>query len=432
MHSMERYDKIHMGFFLSDLYLNYAGASLVSLFEHTDAWLTLHVRCVSENYPRKDLILHEENRKRLVDFVRSYGHNIVFYELDTLASPELLVAIEKKERTEKPGRFSGGGVVSYGHLMMLGLLPPDVKRYITFGTDCMFNLDVRELQELPLNDFGIASVPEKQATLNHMVPKEICRTNVVPEDRYFCCEVLVYDMEKVRARYDILHDVLLPGLAVLTEHPEYNCVEQDIANYFFAKDYQQLPVKYGVFTDALRLMGKQELEPAIYHFAGQAVDVFATDDVYTRAFISYWCKSPFCDAATLMKAFAVPEKVHSQTIRSVRALFPVLRERTLAFAGIAVNAPAITKMFGLQEGEYLSLAIHQHIMDLKALLAGMERRTKLYLIFFPQGYGIIRAALLKQGFVENVDFADGSLLLTAEETGQHLPGRKVLLDEMHP
>ena len=127
-----------------------------------------------------------------------------------------------------------------------------------------------------------------------------------------------------------------------------------------------------------------------------------------------------------------PEKIRSQTIRSVRALFPVLRERTLAFAGLTVNAPAITKLFGLQEGEYLSLAIQQNTIELKGLLGEMERRTKLYLIFFPQGYGAIRANLLKRGFVENVDFADGSLLLTAEETGQHLSGRKVLLDEMHP
>lgn len=428
---MDKYEKIHMGCFLSDTYLNYAGASFVSLFEHTDAWITLHVQCVSENYPRKDSVLHKENRKRLIDFVRSYGHDIVFYELDTLASQELLEAVRKKEASENDGRFSGGGVATYGYLMMLELLPKDVKRYITFGADCMFNLDIRELQEMPLDDFGIASVSEKQATMNHMVEKDICKTNVVPGDRYFCCEIMVYDMEKVRARYDVTRDILLPGLELLTKHPEYNCVVQDIMNYYWAKDYQQLPVRYGVFTDGLRVTGKQELEPAIYHFAGRAVDVFATDDVYTRAFISYWCKSPFCDAKALMKAFALPEKVRSSTIQSVREIFPVLGERTLAYAGTAANEPAIAKLFGLRGG-YLVLPIENQVVHIEDLCTEMKKGEKLYLLFFVGGYEIIRSMLIGQGFVENVDFADGCRLLTAEETGRRMSGRNVLLDEMHP
>lgn len=231
---MNNYEPIHMGCFLSDPYITYAGASWVSLFEHTSAWITLHLLCASEDYPIKSLVLSHKNRERLVDFVRSYGHNIVFYELDKLATPDLVEAAAAKAKKEKAGRFSGMGVCSYGYVMILRLLPKYVKRYIAFGVDCMFTLDVRELQEMQLDEFGIASVSEQQATMNHMVEKEICTSGVVAPERYFCNEIMVYDLDKVRARPDIL----LPGIKVLMEHPEYDCSTQDLMNYYWAKDLE--------------------------------------------------------------------------------------------------------------------------------------------------------------------------------------------------
>ena len=132
-----------------------------------------------------------------------------------------------------------------------------------------------------------------------------------------------------------------------------------------------------------------------------------------------------------MKAFALPEKVRSSTIQSVRAVFPVLEERTLAYAGAAGNESVVTKLFGLRGG-YLILPLEHQVVHIDALCAEMQARKKLYLIFFARGYEAIRSVLIDKGFVENVDFADGSRLLTAEESGFHMSGRKVLLDEMHP
>lgn len=418
-----------MGCFLSDTYINYAGASWVSLFEHTSAWITLHLMCASEDYPIKSLVLSHKNRERLVKFVRSYGHNIVFYDIDKLATPEIFEAVAAKEKNEKSGRFSGMGVCICSYIMILSILPKNIKRYIAFGTDCMFTLDVRELHEMSLNEFGVAAVSEQQATMNHMVEKEICRSGVVAPERYFCNEIMVYDLDKVRARPDIL----IPGLKVLAEHPEYDCVNQDIMNYYWAKDYQQLPVKYGVFVDGLRIIGKQELEPAIYHFAGTAVDVFQTDDVYTRAFIGYWQKSPFCNEAALMDMFALPEKMRTEAITGIRGLFSALVNRTLLFAGPAASEAAVRAIFQLEKpGDYLAFSMENNTLHLDDLLAIMSSGKRLCLIFLPRYYDRLRVVLTKKGFVENKDFANGSLLLTSKETGMPLYGRRILLDEIHP
>lgn len=418
-----------MGCFLSDPYITYAGASWISLFEHTSSWITLHLLCASEDYPVKSLVLSRKNRERLVSFVRSYGHNIVFYDADKLATPEILEAVAAKEKADKTGRFSGRGVCGYCNIMILSILPKNIKRYIAFGVDCMFTLDVRELHEMTLNEFGIASVSEQQATMNHMVEKEICRSGVVAPERYFCNEIMVYDMDKVRARPDIL----IPGLKVLAEHPEYDCIAQDLMNYYWAKDYQQLPVKYGVFVDGLRVVGKQELEPAIYHFAGIAVDVFQTDDVYTRAFIGYWQKSPFCNEAALMDMFALPEKIRTEAITGIRGLFSALVNRTLLFAGPAASESAVREIFQLENQEdYLAFSMENNTIHLDELLSIMNSGKRLCLIFLPRGYDSLRVVLAKKGFVENKDFANGSLLLTSKETGMPLYGRRILLDEIHP
>ena len=98
---INNYEPIHMGCFLSDPYITYAGASWISLFEHTSSWITLHLLCASEDYPVKSLVLSRKNRERLVSFVRSYGHNIVFYDADKLATPEILEAVAVKEKAEK-------------------------------------------------------------------------------------------------------------------------------------------------------------------------------------------------------------------------------------------------------------------------------------------------------------------------------------------
>lgn len=138
---MNKLEMIHMSCYLSDTYINYAGASWVSLFENTDASITLHVSCVSESYHVKNRILSKENREKLEKMVHSYGHQIIFYEIDKLVSPEIVEAVQEYESMEKAGRFAGGGVAAYAYVLILKFLPEEVKRFINFGTDCMFNLD---------------------------------------------------------------------------------------------------------------------------------------------------------------------------------------------------------------------------------------------------------------------------------------------------
>lgn len=76
--------------------------------------------------------------------------------------------------------------------------------------------------------------------------------------------------------------------------------------------------------------------------------------------------------------------------------------------------------------------MENNTIHLDELLSIMNSGKRLCLIFLPRGYDSLRVVLAKKGFVENKDFANGSLLLTSKETGMPLYGRRILLDEIHP
>ena len=67
---------IHVCYAMADkqgTYSKYIGASMCSLFDHTDAWVTVHLL--------HDETLTEENRERFVRLVRECGQQIFFYDV---------------------------------------------------------------------------------------------------------------------------------------------------------------------------------------------------------------------------------------------------------------------------------------------------------------------------------------------------------------
>ena len=67
---------VHISYAMTDKYGSYSkyiGASMCSLFEHTDAWVTVHLL--------HDDTLTEQNRKYFIELSRNYGQQIFFYNV---------------------------------------------------------------------------------------------------------------------------------------------------------------------------------------------------------------------------------------------------------------------------------------------------------------------------------------------------------------
>ena len=399
-------DRIHIGTFLTDMYINYAGASLESLFENTTAKITVHIMCSGKT------ILSRENRERLVRFADSFGQQIVFHELPLYLTDELAAAIQAKVEAEGEGRFFGGGIESYAKLIILKILPPEVKRYISFGMDVIFHkTDIRELWEIDLGEYGVAAASELEATCGYMVPKAICNSGVVPYDKYFCCEIMVFDLDKVRAR----EDILIPGLKLLREHPEYNCVEQDILNYYYARYYKKFPIKYHTFVDGLRSAGVQKIEPCIYHYAGQAINILQPDDVYTRLFLDYFSRSPFCNGMFLYNAFSMANKRVEMERVCQRDLIKIARRRRIALAGLREKKEVLCHSFAISEGDYIEVSFDKktNSLEISALISCMAENKEQICVFLylDELYNLVKRVLEDNGFRESSDFRNGTIFL---------------------
>lgn len=255
---------IHVCYAMYDKNGNFSrliATSIQSLYENTKSWLTVHIL--------HDNTLSEENKGKFIYQARSYGQNVVFYNMD-----ELLPRETGKIKEGNQGRFSPAAMY---RLLLMHVLPKSVKKIIYLDCDTIINLDIKELYNEPVGENGVASVAELEATCNHAVEKAICCDGIVERENYFCSGVLLFDMKA----YEKHPNICIDGIEILKKHPEYDCPDQDILNYNFSKMYYHLPVKYDIFVDALRLpdVNKTVLDNCIYHFAGNAMDIMKMDDI---------------------------------------------------------------------------------------------------------------------------------------------------------
>ena len=382
------------------------GTSMLSLFENTQEWVTIHLL--------HDHTLTEENREKFIALVRRYGNHICFYDMEEQVGP-IMKKITKKGKTS---RYSPA---AFYRLLAMRVLPISVPRIIYLDGDTICNLDIRDLWEEPVGSNGFASVSEQALTYDHMVDKAIIHDGFVERSRYFCSGVLLIDMTAYRKWPDLAEK----GLAMLKTHPAYSCYDQDILNYYFSKGYRQLPIRYDLFADAERLMGHTELIPAIYHYAGAAIDAYR-GDIYDQLWTKYYIKTPWYDSALFHDICRIAA---SSTAGAIQSFWRFLRGRTLTIVGRDADLSRLQNLLNPQQGDrFFRLYSDPHHINLPGLLKDMAERLKgnpaskdIYLFFSPH-YAMIRPKIIEAGYQEGKDFLD-VMWIMALEAGQYPGGR---------
>ena len=176
-----------------------AAASLQSLYDNTEAWVTVHIL--------HDNTLSEENKEKYIYQARIHGQNIVFYNMDELL-PDVIAKINANDND----RFSPAAMY---RLLLMHVLPKNIKKIIYLDCDTIINLDIEKLYNEPVGENGVAAVAELEATFYHAVEKEICNNGTVKRENYFCSGILMFDMEK----YKNYPDICLDGMKFLKKHP---------------------------------------------------------------------------------------------------------------------------------------------------------------------------------------------------------------------
>ena len=401
--------QVHVCYALYDkkgTFSKYIGTSMTSLFENTKADVTVHLL--------HDSTLTDENRRLFVQTAKTYGQSICFYDMESAAG-EVLQGVLKILPATVVTRFSQAAL----YRLLVGIvLPQTIDRIIYLDADTIVHMDIMELWRESVGAGGLAAVDEIAATQGDPAPQPLVASGEVERAAYFNSGVLLINLEYWREHPEFLTN----GLQMLMTHPDCFCFDQDILNYSFAAQYAKLPGHYDVFVSSDRRR-RNFLRPAIYHYAGAAMDPFDLNDAHNHLYASYFVKSPWCSGDFVMDLFRRMHGALDDSRVSTRSYFNLAAGKRRVFCGSRAMQPMVQSAFSLKASEeYKNIVDEKGKLSVVPLLNMMKgSRTSLFVIYIDI-YDTLKPYLEQAGFKENQDFIDGMQLLKESEGGRCLWG----------
>ena len=408
---------VHVSYAMTDkngTYSKYIGASMCSLFEHTDSWVTIHLL--------HDDTLTEKNRNYFIELTRAYGQQIFFYNVAEQCKDILAKAREIFRKAVDTEYYTPAALY---RLLAPILLPNDIKRLIYLDADTIVNMNIRKLWEIFLEDHPIGAVGET-TLMNHFQKKVdksfdeknyLFKNSWTDSDTCFNSGVLLMDLDKLRN----IENILLPGLKFLMQHEdECRFFDQEILNYFFSRDYFSLPWNYNILQHWDREWGSKEPVEGIYHYMGRTLRLNfkePRDRIFYEAFV----KTPWCDAEFICTYHTVIRdrlaKAMEKNLAFNRKAATLWTKRRRIFVGAKSDEEKLREMFCLAPEEPF-IALDEGWE--KGLSLPYELGTHVY-VFFINNFAALKAKLDEAGWQEWEDYIEGQVLI--------MPHPARLLDE---
>ena len=374
---------IHLCYAVSDkkgTYTKLLGTSMRSVFAHTEEWVTVHLL--------HDHSLSEDNRRYLMQLVRSFGQQLEFHDLEKKYKDRLL-PLEKINPNISRGCL---------YRLLAGEELADVERLIYLDADTIVNLDIKELWEEETGANGFAAVGDKviqEKHSSHLVEKGLCE-----ESRYFNAGVLLLDMSTLSREKNLLER----GVTFLEQHKLMDYPEQDILNYFFSEACRLLPEKYNIFVGWEIRERRNETGECIYRYAG--VHAFDYGSNYHRLFWDNFVATPWCNADFFCRlAHNIQQSTRSKLL--IYANLTAGKRRIVV--GPEKEQEKYTKMLMLREKERYLPATQLHTQGMN-LTPG-----EILILFLPfDEYGQVKKHLESCGALEGVHFLNGMMLTTPD------------------
>ena len=280
---MNRGEVIRIALTFNDLggtYARHAAVTMASIFENTSSPVCVHVL--------HDDTLTQRNRAAFEELAAEYGQQLLFHDVS-----------ESLDKTafdlRKLGKKSQLTVGALFRLLMPQIL--ECEKVIYLDCDIVVNTDIAELWNVPLDGKALGAVRDVWS-LDCLEGKKIpWRLGKVwdllgiAHDGYFNSGVLVMDLEKIRAEYDLLGSI---G-SFFAEYGKCITMEdQDFLNCLFADDKLLLDEKFNrIRTQGVTADG---VGGCIWHMASGSAKPWTC---YSRPFVDdlYWKylrKTPYC------------------------------------------------------------------------------------------------------------------------------------------
>lgn len=337
---------IHILYAISDkkgTYAKFLGTSMLSVLERTQAEVVFHVF--------HDGTLTAENQKRLRQMVRAHGQKLRLYNVREQQAGVLRQAEEIFHEAMRDARYTEA---MFYRLLAPQALPAEVHRLIYLDADTVVHMDIQKLWREPVGTSGMAAVRErtllthyqargskesKEKVYNRMTEAGVTLANC------FNSGVLLMDLDRLRERGDIL----LPGLRFLAQYPgESKFYDQDILNYYFAKELTPLPWQYNILLHWDKQFGAPVLTEGIYHFMGHSLEL-KEDDPRDTLFFDVFIRTPWFDGSFLEHFGTTMEQIYELTVvpwmEQARKLFMTTLTRHPVLAATEEMLPSLLRLY---------------------------------------------------------------------------------------
>ena len=155
-----------------------------------------------------DNTLTDDNRDKFETLAKNYNQQIKFYNVEKLCADK----IDELRNLIPSINNSPLSIGTLYRLLLLDVIPQDIKKILYFDSDTVINLDVNKLFEIELNDKPLAAVSETKAT--GISPKAggylpLCAEGIISGDDYFNSGVLIMNLEQIRKEQNHLREGIL-------------------------------------------------------------------------------------------------------------------------------------------------------------------------------------------------------------------------------
>ena len=381
-------------------YAKMTGTSMLSLFAKTNLEVTVHIMHNDS--------LTSDNRDKLNYIANQYNQNIEFHNIEKIAGESL-----KKYMDAFPFKLTA--VCFYP--MVLHEVLPDVKRIISLGADTLFNLDVKEFLNYNIDNYPMAVVPEYANGEVFALNKNLAVSGLITKEYYFNSDVLYMNLDFWRKSET--NKIIMDGMKFLNEHKEYALYnEQDLLSYCFSETALKLPVKFNCFISGERILRKSnELKEVLYHYAGGSFGFglqFNMNDVYNKLWFDYFSKTPWFNVDIIGNLSEAIYKFYDEQKNILRNVTNLISKKKRAFFTEIQNFEFLKQCFMITPEEKLINASNPQSMN--ELMQSMRASNSQEIYFIMVGnYKLAREILIKNNFVENRDFLDGTIFLSDKQ-----------------
>lgn len=281
---------------------------------------------------------------------------------------------------------------------------------IYLDADIIVNLDITELWRQDLSNFPLAAVSEFNATHGQMITdKFLLKAGRVKLEDYFCSGVMVFNLDRLDEKF------FRDGVNFLADNPACESVDQDILNAFFATNYLKLEQKFNSFVIAERRLGLS-VSQKIYHYAGNCIGL-NFDDVYDKLWLENFARTPWFNLNMLNNLSGAIDNAIDQRIELTQWLMKIYAERQRVFCIEPNGVQFIKILFGIRADEQIiELRDGNSLNEVLSKMYKQRGRTTFFM-FLPF-YEPLKRELIRLGFKEFDDFADGFLFVTQKQYRQ--------------